>query len=703
MSQHKLTCAQLLRRVTALPLLLTLVLSSASAGAASEETVGDTFPVSVTPQGVYANDEGTTVYGPVSISDDGRYVAFQSTSTNLGVQGPSGAIEGYVKDLHSGEVELVSRADGVHGQPAGEPGVENVKISGDGRYVIFNSKASNLVSGLPEEEPTEQHVYRRDLQTGETALVDRVSGLEGAILSREAVAEAISRDGRYVVFAADVNNLEDPNAAHAKTSTETVYVRDIQTGVTTAVSRASGPDGELANQESEGYSISPDGRQVAFLSRATNLVPGMESNIFQQVYLRDLQTGTTTLLSRGSNGQAGEGRSENPVLVGEAGCEIQFNSEATDLLSSPSIEINGEPITISGPQVYLADLCSTEASVALLSQDQAGIAGDAYGAFGGSADGSEILFAGEFASGYHLFLRDLDSGQTMQLDRSSGPEGESADRESEQAAISANGCRAVFDTTATNLVGQTGPPEGPNGEKPTEVYARQLAACNEEPTMNPTSLSFPTQALGTIGQGQLVTVTAGSEALQIHDVQPSGTDGSDFILTSDECTGETLEPAEKCTLMVRFAPSATGSLTASLVVHAGPANPTMQIALSGEGGQLPLGGRGPTGQTGQPGPQGSSGAQGARGSAGEKGTPGRAGDQVKVSCKLTAHHRITCKVAIKGKPANSAMRALLSKSGRTYARGSLADLRPAATIERGYYSLRLFIEGHARAIWVRLS
>ena len=135
--------------------MLVLALFAANARAASDETIGDTFPVSVTQQGVYANDEGTADYGPVRSPSDGRYVAFESNSTNLGEQGPTGTIEAYVKDLHTGEVELVSRANGATGEPAGEPGVENVKISGNGRYVIFNSKATE-----PRRRPARRRTRR---------------------------------------------------------------------------------------------------------------------------------------------------------------------------------------------------------------------------------------------------------------------------------------------------------------------------------------------------------------------------------------------------------------------------------------------------------------------------------------------------------------------------------------------------------------
>jgi hypothetical protein len=469
------SCAAARRRSTVTSTAILIALFGVLASSAGAETAGETFPVSVTADGAYADGEGTGEFAPLSISADGRYVAFESAAANLGEEGPAGAYEGFVKDLGSGAVRLVSRADGPGGAPAGEPGVGDLELSADGRYAIFTSAATNLGIVLPGEAPSERHVYRRDLQTGETALVDRVSGTEGAILSRGAEAAAISADGRYVAFTTHVENLEDPLGDHAETANAVGYVRDMQTGVTTAVSRAGGTAGEMADKSAEWLSISADGRYAAFSSLATNLVPGVEEGVWEQVYLRDLQTSTTSLVSQNALGEAGDRSSGLPVLSGADGCKVAFSSIAFNLLK-PS------PLEISGEQVYVADHCASPPTMTLVSQDANGIAPFSYTLAGGSADGRYAIFVAEFAGSpcCHLYLRDLVAEQTSQLDRASGVSGAPANQSAETFAISANGCRVVFTTQATNLYG-AGPPEGPSGEKPWEVYARQLAPCVESP------------------------------------------------------------------------------------------------------------------------------------------------------------------------------------------------------------------------------
>jgi hypothetical protein len=459
-----------------LVLVLALAVLAAVAQAASE-TASDTFAVSLASDGPYA-DSG--IGQRISISDDGRHVAFTSSSGNLDPDSPDGLEQAYIKDLDTGQVTLASRADGSGGVPANEPrveaevGVDRPLISGNERYLVFETPADNLVQGLPSGEEFPRHVYRRDLETGETVLVDRVTGAAGAILEREARANSVSDDGRYVVFSTPVTDLEDPLGEHEE-GVETVYIRDLQAGTTTAVSRASdegGGPGDLADAASSEGQVSRDGRYVAFASAATNLEPGTTGG--SEIYRRDLQTGTTVLVSRTTPtesapaGLPANGESFEPLFVGDDACRVAFSGFETSNLAPGEAPVLG---------AYLRDLCAAPPTTTLIGRDGAGQPFEESVPAGASGNGHEVLIEATPPGPRHLYLRDLGSGQTTLLDRAGGPAGASADAEVEWAAIAANGCRAVFTTQATNLTAEPppSPPEAPH--PPTQAFARQLAPC----------------------------------------------------------------------------------------------------------------------------------------------------------------------------------------------------------------------------------
>lgn len=235
-------------------------------------------------------------------------------------------------------------------------------------------------------------------------------------------------------------------------------------------------------------------------------------------------------------------------------------------------------------------------------------------------------------------------------------------------------------------------------------------------TAAPTSLVFPKQAQGTIGADQTVTVIAGSEALRISAVRTRGSEASDFLVSNDQCTGETLEPGEVCTVAVRFAPIATGSRSARLVVRTdAPSDP--EVALSGEGDSPATGERGDRGETGPSGPQGDAGHDGVHGKpgdvgpggpqgpAGGQGLPGPRGPagHVTAVCKLTNTGKtVTCSVTVKDKKSGRGTPARLTKNGRTFARGPLTALRPLRALGRGAYTLRLSVGGLPVSVPVQL-
>jgi Tol biopolymer transport system component len=460
MLHHSSPCASRRAIATLLAFFLFSAVVFVTVAAAAEPAAEETLAVSTNSAGEFA-DAGTGQ--ALSLSDDGRFVAFTSGSQNLSPEAPAEPDQVYVKDLLTDELELVSRADGAAGEPADEPreeakvGVERPLISGDGHYVVFDTPADNLVAGFAGDGFS-RHVYWRDLLTDETVLVDRVDGGEGVPSPAESRVSGISTDGRYVVFESEVEDLEDPLGAH-EPGNETVYVRDLAAGTTTAAAHADEGSFEGA--------ISRDGRYVLFTSWSTNLGP--DANGLSQVYRRDTQTGETVLVSRSATGEPSDGETFEPSFVGAGGCRIAFTGFEANNLTAGTAPVLG---------VYLRDLCASPPTTTLVSLGEDGSPFEEATFGGSSADGNRILIAGTPPDPRHLYLRDLASGETRLIDRASGSTGEPGDGEVAWAALSGDGCRAAFTSAATNLTPQP-PPSG--GSNLLQAYVRQLGGCEPPP------------------------------------------------------------------------------------------------------------------------------------------------------------------------------------------------------------------------------
>ena len=260
-----------------------------------------------------------------SISSDGRYVAFVSTSTNLHPQDADSTGNIFVRDLQTNTTVLVDRATGASGAKANGAGFVDVRsISADGRFVAFQSEATNLD---PADADAGRDVYVRDLQTNTTTLISRASGVGGGKGDDESFGPAISADGRWVGFQSEATNLDpdDPDIS------SDVFVRDRQTDTTILVSRASGAAGVKADNAAFGPSLSGDGGLVAFSTSATNFDPD-DTDGHSDVYVRDLQTNTTTLISRASGAAGVKGDSGSDLAaVSDDGSTAAFNSFAGNL------------------------------------------------------------------------------------------------------------------------------------------------------------------------------------------------------------------------------------------------------------------------------------------------------------------------------------------------------------------------------------
>ena len=276
-----------------------------------DRQTGQTTRVSVASGGAQANGPS---FDP-SISADGRYVAFASLATNLVSGDTNNKQDIFVHDRQTGQTTRVSVATG-GGQANGNS--SNPSISADGRYIAFDSDASNLVSG---DTNNTGDIFVHDRQTGATTRVSIGPG--GTQANRGSFAPSISADGRYVAFHSSATNL----VSGVTNGTTHIFVHDRQTGATTRVSVAS--DGTEGNSLSIRPSISADGRYVAFPSIATNL--GC-TNGTQHIFVHDRQTGQTTCVSVASDGTEGNSGSNHPSISAN-GRYVAFQSQANNLVS----------------------------------------------------------------------------------------------------------------------------------------------------------------------------------------------------------------------------------------------------------------------------------------------------------------------------------------------------------------------------------
>ncbi|MBZ0320393.1 MAG: hypothetical protein K8L91_28530 [Anaerolineae bacterium] len=283
-----------------------------------DRQTGQTSRVSVGAGGTQATG-GRSV--DTSISADGRYVAFLSGATNL-VAGDTNATEDiFVHDRQTGQTTRVSVATG--GTQATSNSLDPV-ISADGRYVGFESFATNLVAG-DTNGVKDVFLYDRN-----TAITTRVSVGTGGTQANglSLVGFALSADGRFVAFSSNATNLitGDNNGNYH------VYVLDRQTMTTTRVSVDSA--GAQAVGFSRYPSISSDGRYVAFQSDAINLVSG-DTNSRNDVFVHDRQTGQTTRISVAADGTQGTGDSVSPVFSAD-GRYVSFHANASNLVDGDS-------------------------------------------------------------------------------------------------------------------------------------------------------------------------------------------------------------------------------------------------------------------------------------------------------------------------------------------------------------------------------
>jgi Tol biopolymer transport system component len=424
---------------------------------------------------------------PHVLSDDGRLVVFISGADGLDPEAAGPATHVYVRDTLTQELRLVTRAAGPAGVVIDGTALGTAAISSDGTHVVFTAFATNLVPGV-----TTSQVYVRDLVTGAVDVASRADGVAGAPLDFVGFVGAdVSAGGMHVVFATngalssvDTNGMDD------------VYVRDRAAGTTTLVSVAG--DGTAADGASSSPTISDDGKRVAFVSQATNLLDG-ETTSGRHIFVRDLVAGTTVLADRKANGEIGANDAGQPVLSA-AGDRVAFYGAALTEESMSAVQ-----------QIYVRDLV---AGVTLLASRDDGPSGAvlsaAFGVSGLSRDGLHVTFTEPaFAippTIQRIRVRDLAAGTTVLVSAADGGT-EPADASSFASSPNRDGSCVVFDSFAGNL---TTPSYGTRDF--TQVYLRAVTDACLAPDAPTTTTTLPPAAGGTPIAATLVLVRPGRVA-----------------------------------------------------------------------------------------------------------------------------------------------------------------------------------------------
>jgi hypothetical protein len=280
-------------------------------------------------------------------SADGRFVVFESTASDLVSNDTNGSTSDiFVRDAQQQTTTLVS----INGAGTGSGNASSLgaDITPDGRYVLFTSGASDLVAG---DANTRRDVFVRDLQQQTTTLVSvNLAGTGSA--AGDSSGGFITPGGRYVVFTSNADNLV---SGDSNQPTVDVFRRDLQTNTTALVSvNAAGTNG--GNNVSAAAGVTPDGRYVLFVSRATDLVALAANGSFTDVYRRDLQTNMTALVSVNRTGTAGgNGQSYEPSMSDD-GQVVAFTSRATNIGPNDNNETH--------TSVYTRDLTSSTTALA---------------------------------------------------------------------------------------------------------------------------------------------------------------------------------------------------------------------------------------------------------------------------------------------------------------------------------------------------
>lgn len=426
--------------------------SLVAAASAAQILRGETTRVSVSFRG----GAPTAASFSPSLSGDARFVAFESFARNLlPTTTANDRKQVFLLDRRSGEIALTSAS--ATGE-AGDEFSEGAALSANGRWLAFFSYAGNLVEG--DARRCVRDFDSADVSCGDVFVFDRLRhrlerasvAADGTEANDHSLFPALSADGRFVAFLSEADNLVAGDANRAAD----VFVRDRLRRETIRVSAAVTDPASLGVSGTP--SISPNGRVVAFEAFALDGPIG-------SIYVHDRRTGETRPVSVSSSGEPGNDTSSEPTLSRD-GRVVAFQSFASNLVPD---DRNGHA------DVFVHDRRTGRTQRVSVAADggepdgpsfQPSISAD--GRFVAFASFATNLVADDENGAIDVFLRDLRTGRTALASVSSADA--PANGDSQSPSISADGRAVAFISLASNLA-----PEIPRNPVADDVYLRAPA------------------------------------------------------------------------------------------------------------------------------------------------------------------------------------------------------------------------------------
>ena len=407
-----------------------------------------------------------------AISGDGSYVAFRSWSTDL-LSGQVDPNDGtmrtsdvFIYKRSDASVTMVTRKAGTTVESGagakGFPTKVKLKLDGTGKYLIYSSPQTNLVSGQSDTNNAED-VFLYDTTAGTSRILSRANGSSTTTANGNGGDVSINFNGTYAYFTSTAPNITNAPDANGQND---LFVHDIAANTNALCTNAAGALNLAAGSGSGSTTVagvSGDGRYIVYLSSSTGVIAGqVDSNGGQDVFLYDRVARTTTLVSHAASSTTttANGTSDYPVISRD-GSYVVFESNATNLVTGQVDSNSGQDIFLWERATNTTKIVSHKVGAPAQTGNNTSISRCAI-----SGNGRYVVFrsfAADLITGFvdnaglqDIFLYDRVNDTSQLISHAAGNNLQASNGLSQNFALSDDGDWVVFLSSGSNIA--------PNGD-----------------------------------------------------------------------------------------------------------------------------------------------------------------------------------------------------------------------------------------------